>query len=1053
MATVSSLSAPGVEVREYDESLRITSNTGTTVLVPGFAAQGPVEEILTISSIEDFETIYGIPTNAAERYFYYTCLAVLNNSGPGTTLLTSRLCYGKDDGDNVSNAYTLLAYPAIPYVKNTANKKGYSYYKPAIEKQLWLADEKAPIKTVVTNLEIVSTTGNAELAGKIKIAGFEYAADSSLPTFLASDIDEAHKLNLVFHVDGETNENGSLTKFTTPLDVYTELCENPIKGLGGNGVRIELAGQIKVGDKVFGYISATVESSASEGMITAFGSGTANFSGQKFVATLNAEDAIPLGDIIKAYDKATSLDVDSDDVTYLIGAPATFNVSLSEYYNILANDLFAWKKDYNTFADNGDFGTDLVSTLGKAAFIIINTSRGTINASFEGHYFGITDNLFNEPCDDYALNACRSVKFTTWNKKENNEGNNGKNDGIVDKQTGVDNFTNIDETRLDFHLASNNRGSISNVLQTSTSSFDVTGREFDDTLNIGLFKLKKSSVGTESMKLTYSTVEKYNASFGKSRTYSISNATTPHPYFIENILENSKNIKVMVNPHIANKIHIDIKGELRGKVRVFSTKLLDTYRKYQDKYLTSAVPASLAKITDLSKRVTHNRLNIENWKTLVSRVGITVDLLEEIAANENDSYNLFNKCDSLYPFATYSTPKDNNKIIGAVPSKVTRCLNLVANDEEYPDVDIICEGGLGTIYTYANAKVLVSEGSDSLINGFVNDGATKPLVFNDDAILQGIEDLRTSRTSLTMEATDVLEDYMAVQNAFLGLANSFQNGGRGDTFYIPDVLRGILIRGKDTKVEKLFGTELTNNAYGDGEKVNHSWSTSIYSPIKHLVESLTTSYASIYAQFFKILDGFTNEKHWVPASGYMAALMCASDQLQGPWYAGAGLNRGLVQGVLDCAVNPNQKQRGDLYKLCVNSVPKIANIGVTCWGIRTLSKKASAFDQNTCRRTFLFMEKAIKKLLRYFLFEPNTTYTQLSIYNEIEPYMESIKNQGGIYSYQVRCDSSNNTPEIVNAGNLAVDVSAAPTRTAEFIVLNMTANKYTQEVSSSEFSI
>ena len=66
--------------------------------------------------------------------------------------------------------------------------------------------------------------------------------------------------------------------------------------------------------------------------------------------------------------------------------------------------------------------------------------------------------------------------------------------------------------------------------------------------------------------------------------------------------------------------------------------------------------------------------------------------------------------------------------------------------------------------------------------------------------------------------------------------------------------------------------------------------------------------------------------------------------------------------------------------------------------------------------------------------------------------MESIRNQGGIYSYQVVCDSSNNTPEIVNAGNLAVDISAAPTRTAEFIVLNMTANKYTQDVATSEFN-
>ena len=1068
MATVSSLSAPGVEVREYDESLRITSNTGTTVLVPGFAAQGPVEEILTVGSIEDFETIYGVPTNAAERYFYYTCLGILNNSGPGTTLLTTRLSYGNGEGDNVQNAYTLLAYPAIPYVKNSNNKKGYAYFDISESLKDYLTIEPITnptttntFSTETPEVEIVLTDNS--LKDTIKVYGLTQASDSSLPAVTTDTAVEAHKLSISWTADGKTS-------ITSPLDVYTTF--------DGKTLAIEAAGQLydETNNKVYGFvnISTTYEDNEAADLSEAFTQKKSDAttkeyvkSGYRFVAP--STDAISLGDKIEVYTQKTittteanttaeannqtpnDLNPTEDDVTYLLGAPATYTVSLSEYYNILANDLFKWSKTSNTFdSTSGNFGGDIVENLGKAAFIAINTSRGTINSSFEGHYLGITDNLFNEPSEDYILSACRGVKFNSWVKGAD------VTSGIVDYQVTSDEFTAIDSSRLDFHTDSNNRGSISNILQQGVSSFDTSSKEFDDTLNLALFKLKKSPTGTESMKLTYSIVEKYNASLGKERTYSISNAVTPQPYFIENILENSKNIKIMVNPTIANKIHIDINGNLRGKVRVFSGKLVDTYRTYKQKYLTSPVDSSVVEKTDFSKRVDFNRLNVENWKTLISRVGIDLDSLEELIADPtatSNDYDKFSPCDTLYPFASYSTPKSDNKIVGNVPAKISRALSLVENDEQYPDIDIVCEGGLATVYTYANAKTLISEGTDSLIEGMGAEGDTKPLIFNDDAILQGIEDLRTSRSSLTEDATNVLEDYMSVQNAFLSLANSFQNGGRGDTFYIPDILRGIVIRGKDTKVERLYGTELSNNVYADNTTVKHSWSTSIYSPIKHLVESLTTSYASIYAQFFKILDGFTNEKHWVPASGYMAALMCASDQLQGPWYAGAGLNRGIVQGVLDCALNPNQKQRGDLYKICVNSVPKLANIGITNWGIRTLSKKASAFDQNTCRRTFLFMEKAIKKLLRYYLFEPNNSYTQLSIYNEIEPYMESIKNQGGVYSYQVRCDMTNNTPEIVNAGNLAVDVSAAPTRTAEFIVLNMTANKYTQEVASSEFGI
>ena len=51
------LNSPGIEVIEKDESARIVTNNGNTVFIPGFAAQGPVEEVNVISSIADFESI------------------------------------------------------------------------------------------------------------------------------------------------------------------------------------------------------------------------------------------------------------------------------------------------------------------------------------------------------------------------------------------------------------------------------------------------------------------------------------------------------------------------------------------------------------------------------------------------------------------------------------------------------------------------------------------------------------------------------------------------------------------------------------------------------------------------------------------------------------------------------------------------------------------------------------------------------------------------------------------------------------------------------------
>lgn len=1104
MATVSSLSAPGVEVREYDNSLRISSNTGTTVFVPGYAAQGPVEEVLPISSIGDFETIYGIPTNAAERYFYYTCLAILNNSGPGTTLLTSRLPYGSGEGDNVANAYTMLAYPAIPIVKNSDNKKGYDYWQytePSDEEAQLIDDDGTSIAELAPSLKDIFelSLGSYTAAADGGQGETTYSATGVKPSSVENEIVifSKYSKNASVGVQRTSWTCGAIpgVATTTPaaktrstVDDQRPVLYWTVDGTALKSSRCDIHSEIDLDGKIYINIATQlVDGDNMYGFATfklTYDSKDAGTNWDNVKAAIQKEETLLR--FVELQSSAEIIDytlvsafkelnasgehnyaVDDEDVTYIIGAPATYNVSLSEYYSIVSGEFFQWNKTSNSFkkGSTNSFGGNIKDALGSAAFIAINTSRATINDSYEGYYFGITDNLFNEPSDEYKMNSVTGVKFTSWNRKLSET--DSSITGLVDTKSGTNNlFTKISPTRLDFYVDSSIKGSISSIIQTTATSYDTSSADYDDTVNFGIFKLAKSTAGAESMKLTYSTVEKGNASLGKTRMYSTPNAITPQNYFIENIIESSKNMTVMVNPYIAAKIKIDINGVLRGKVRFFSTKLVDTYAMYEKKYLASPVKYSEMVSADTTKPFKTAKNNIANWATLVQRVGAPIELLQEMAAEVKDDktdYELFNLNDNLYPFATYTVVKKNNKYIGSTPSKIKRALELVANDEEYPDIDIVVEGGLSTIYAYSNnATNVIAEGNSSLIyiedekdagaNGTLNNEQNaNNNVFNEDAILQGIEDLRTSRSSITDDAQKVVEDYLAVQDAFMSLANSFQNGGRGDTFYVADILRGILVRGRDTKVERLYGTPLDNNVYGDNASTNHSWATSIYNPIKHIIENFTTSYASVYAQFVKILDASTNEKFWVPCSGHMTALMCASDQLQGPWYAGAGLNRGIVHGVLDCAVNPNQKQRGDLYKICVNSVPKMANIGITNWGIRTLSKKASAFDQNTCRRTFLFIEKAVKKLLRYYLFEPNNSYTQLSIYNEIQPYMESIRNQGGIYSYQVVCNSSNNTPEIVNAGNLAVDISAAPTRTAEFIVLNMTANKYSQDVSTSEF--
>ena len=1097
MALTSTLGSPGIEIREVDNSIRLDSNTATTIFVPGFASQGPVDEVMSIGTIADFETIYGVPTNAAERYFYYTVKAILDNSGNGATLLCSRLPYGTGKGDTVSNAYTMLAYPAVPVVKHnngtenapeyvdfdqyrftsendsnlikesfkTASVNGSSEKTPELEEYYITVDDN---KITSSKLNITSIGTNVSIPHVGALISTE-ASGFNTESFLAPQISLDDK---------ESTDDENYNQFTA-------------KGL----IALEL-----IDKKYYLHASYTICTTGDDpqpcGSIYLKLSYDENVEGQTInggsnIISLTFKEAF---EIAKSYDgqkndqSSENPNEFTNEITYVVGSPITYQISLQEYYKIITGESLKWSRKPYIFTDDTNSNTTVAEgddeddtfkseakfgnfdAIGHAAFITINTSRSIINNNFEGYYLGITDNMFITPSDDYTFNAVETVKITT----ETYDHDADKKIGLIDKVDNSGDFQSINENRLSFYTNTNHQGSLSKVLTRDITSMDTSATEYDDTISMGLFKLTKATDNTDILKLNFSLREKYNWSFGKTRLKSVNGSTVPVSYFVENVVEPSSNLTVLMNPYIANKGFIDTDGFVHGKIRVLGNKLLGNLEHFERKYL-------LRNFTDINKNTINQKhkslsamipaklaySSINSWKNMVKQAGVTPKFIKDNFKNSNmqigvedtDLYYNFHPLNSIMPFGTYTSIENTNKVIGELPYKLERALSLVKNDEQYPDIDIILEGGLGTIYVNSMSEVVTSETAGNYMllsesgNSTINGEGDREIynLFDETRILQGMEDLRTGRTSLSEDAQEVVNNYRAIQSVFTSFANSMQNGGRGDVFYISDVPRGILIKGKDTKVASLYGTLIENNAYDFGEQVSHSFPTSIYYPIFHTFDSIVSSYMSTYAQWVKILDSHSSQKIWIPISGYIAANMAATDSTYGPWYASAGLRRGVINGVLDYAISPEITQRTDLYKICINSVPKIPNYGVTIWGIRTMSKKDSAFDQNTCRRTFLYMEKKIKQLLRYYIFEPNTSYTRLQIYNDIDPFLEKIKNNGGIYSYTLVTDTTINTPDVINNGDLAVQIAAAPTRTAENIVVEFIANKYTEEVSASEY--
>ena len=116
------IQSPGVEIREVDLTLRPVVNQGTSVFIAGFANQGPIDEVLQPTSLSEFEQIYGVPTNAAERYFYHTVKATLQAP---VQLKVTRLPYGGAKGEGFSNwKYSALVYPVVGTTSVAASGTG-----------------------------------------------------------------------------------------------------------------------------------------------------------------------------------------------------------------------------------------------------------------------------------------------------------------------------------------------------------------------------------------------------------------------------------------------------------------------------------------------------------------------------------------------------------------------------------------------------------------------------------------------------------------------------------------------------------------------------------------------------------------------------------------------------------------------------------------------------------------------------------------------------------------------------------------------------------------
>ena len=177
----------------------------------------------------------------------------------------------------------------------------------------------------------------------------------------------------------------------------------------------------------------------------------------------------------------------------------------------------------------------------------------------------------------------------------------------------------------------------------------------------------------------------------------------------------------------------------------------------------------------------------------------------------------------------------------------------------------------------------------------------------------------------------------------------------------------------------------------------------------------------------------------MPLSSDTAGVTARTEFLNDAWYSPAGLNRGFIQNVVKLTFNPDQTARDTLYKSRVNPVVTFRGQGTLLFGDKTALSKPSAFDRINVRRLFIVLEKAISTAAKFQLFEFNDDFTRANFVAAVEPFLGDVKSRRGMTDFKVVCDTTNNTPAVIDGNSFVADIYIKPNRSINFITLNFIA--------------
>lgn len=1027
--------SPFVQVNIRDESRNPVNAIGTNIFSCGFTPQGPTDEPTYVSSIQEFEEIFGLPTTAAERYSYDAAKQILTTSSG--RLLFTRTPYGSGGGLGYSDQYSALVFPMIAVSAVEVN--ACEYFRNIDETTCrtefpWVYDNfvKASICYGSSNLEC-PLNSNDETPGFLYVHDHPFQYNSVMTGFkfvVDADTDsenirlyQLRPTNSGFDTSYSVVTSINLSSVLATIDEDQSNLSNDSKRLIINfenttwAKRLTvssglLSGQtlsglfVSAGD-VFGtfsesgaavlkYFNANSDVAATYKTTITNGANYAS-AGSTFTVTTTAKNATELDFLISfcatpvdvglSCSTITSLNLqvpEKDRYTFypLEGAAqlndGNFYVFGSPIHKTLnASEYQLLQNEQFNWKcgafENVEANLDVVNNDVRAGLIIINEAKTAQLEDYSGFYLAVNDNLNVNPSTDF----------------DNLTGVNSYYQEVCPGVSGE--WIQLPEERMNFEVSATfdgKAGSLAEIVE-SVGGINFGKPLYNDSLVISLFKLVPTRLTETINKLDQRLVEKFVGSLNPDRKVNDAFGGPPRSTFIQNAVnEGSNYLKMMVNPYLSeNNCWNDNKGVPQKTVRMFRQKTSGVFNNFDAQAQLRAYGDALFGI---------------------------------------GAYN--GHCrDELYEMC-------QKKDIGNLPAKIERALRNVENSLDYP-IDITIDAGLSTIWATRQAV-----STDSCITNpsicyhyddtyFVNTDSLSP--FDGTAMTSGIGDA-----------------WEVIYNIFDSFARFTRKAAGGtEHFHIQDPLRQIFVNGRDFKVADRQKKVLLDPTTNQPTEKYSTFSRNIWSYLRNLTESANSAFSQTHGNWIKSYDSNTDKYCWVGPSGHKAALFARNDQVKYPWSPAFGTTNGSLPNIIDLAINPNQRERDLLSRIGVNPICRFPE-GNVIYNSLTLLKEDSALREDYIVRGLLWLAKSVQATLRPYMGVPNTVVTRTRVKNDLRPLVEFMKQTNGLYGYDIICDERNNTADTIDKGILNVALYVAPTRAIKYILVDLVVTRTGVDVNS-----